>query len=336
MELRKLNPQSNAAMESAVERRYAVTGIDVRSSGDGKMTVKGYALRFGSTYDMGWFTEEIDRRALDGADMTDVRILFNHDPNQILGRTMSGTARVGVDDIGMWYEVDLPNSPNGQNAREAIERGDVSQSSWGFSLLRNDVGKSIGDEWQVNGGKKHRRITAIDTVYDASPVVYPANPDTSIAKRSLEAVETVEKREDDDMGEGVAMPVSVTEGGAAGTWEIHWMMDNVAAATYNGNTLVSWLNVWASDYEYFAKQDTKEAKVFEGLAQKSKETKAAVIALIDAHIDALKILNNAENRGANSVVVHETSTSEANETHTNTIDIAELEEFESRRMQLLN
>ena len=336
MEHRKHSLQSNTA-ENAVERRYAVAGIDVRSSGDGKMTVKGYALRFGSVYDMGWFTEEIDRRALDSADMSDVRILFNHDPNQILGRTQSGTARVGVDNVGMWYEVDLPDSPNGHNARAAIERGDVSQSSWGFSLLRNDVGKSIGDEWEVKGSKKHRRITAVDTVFDASPVVYPANADTSIAKRSLEAVELIEKRDDmEDMGEGVAMPVSITEGEADGTWTVSWMMSHVARATESGNDMAYWLTNYASEYGNIAQGDTKEAKVFEGLAQMCRETKTAVIALIDAHIDALKTLNNAENRGANSVIVHETSAKEGDDTQTNTTDIAELEQFELRRMQLLN
>ena len=282
MEHRKHSLQSNTA-ESAVERRYAVTGIDVRSSGDGKMTVKGYALRFGSVYDMGWFTEEIDRRALDGADMSDVRILFNHDPNQILGRTQSGTARVGVDNVGMWYEVDLPDSPNGHNARAAIERGDVSQSSWGFSLLRNDVGKSIGDEWEVKGSKKHRRITAIDTVFDASPVVYPANPDTSIAKRSLEAVELIEKRED--------------------------------------------------------MEDTDEAteQVAEDIAESVwQELKSEIAELIDKKIAALKSSGDTQNRGANSVIVHETSAKEGDDTQTNTTDIAELEQFELRRMQLLN
>lgn len=152
--------------------------MEVRKADDGKTTLRGYAARFGSVYDMGWFTEEVSRDAFKGADLSDVRILFNHDPNQILGRTKSGTARVGVDSTGLWYEVDLPESA--ASIREAIQRGDVDQSSWGFSLS--------SDAWERRGDKDHRTLTAVNVVYDASPVTFPANPDTTVAKRSLDAI----------------------------------------------------------------------------------------------------------------------------------------------------
>jgi HK97 family phage prohead protease len=188
MELRKINPQID------VERRYASTdGLELRNADTGQSMLKGYALRFGSSYDMGWFTEEISRSALDNADLTDVRILFNHDANQILGRTSANTARVGVDSIGLWYEVDLPNSPNGQNARVAVERGDVSQSSWGFMLNRGQ--NSSPDKWEMRDGKEHRTITDVKKVLDASPVTFPANPDTTIAKRSFD----MQKRTEGEM-----------------------------------------------------------------------------------------------------------------------------------------
>lgn len=188
MELRKINQQID------VERRYASTeGLELRNADTGQAMLIGYALRFGSTYDMGWFTEEISRSALDNADLTDVRILFNHDPNQILGRTSANTARVGIDSTGLWYEVDLPNSPNGENARVAVERGDVSQSSWGFMLNRGQ--NSSPDQWEIRNGKEHRTITDVKKVLDASPVTFPANPDTSIAKRSFD----MQKRTEGEM-----------------------------------------------------------------------------------------------------------------------------------------
>jgi len=150
--------------------------------------MKGYALKFGVQYDMGWFTEEVDRDALRGANMEDVRVLLNHDANLILGRTTAGTARVMVDDIGLYYECMLPDSPNGRNVKVAIERGDITQSSWGFSVR--------GDMWgSKDGVKDHRIITDVAFVYDASPVTYPANPDTSAAKRSRDAA-IQEKRAD--------------------------------------------------------------------------------------------------------------------------------------------
>lgn len=153
---------------------------------DGKPSVFGYALKWGKSYDMGYFTEEIQRSALSEADMSDVRILFNHDPNLIIGRTKSGTATVGTDETGMWYRASIPDSPTGQNLIEALKRGDIDQSSWSFQIARNEAGMSVGDEWRMKDGKEHRVITKVRRVFDASPVTYPANPDTSVAMRSLE------------------------------------------------------------------------------------------------------------------------------------------------------
>lgn len=178
------------AQTDGIERRYVTDGLEYRAGDSSTGTLRGYALRFGSVYDMGWFTEEVDRRALDNADLTDVRVLLNHDANNILGRTAAGTATVGIDDNGLWYEVQLPDSPNGQNARVAIERGDITQSSWGFMLRSTKEGN--GDRWEKRNGKEHRVLTDVRTVYDASPVTFPANPDTTIAKRSLEAIQQAE------------------------------------------------------------------------------------------------------------------------------------------------
>jgi len=174
-----------------IERRAYANGVEVRATEKGA-TLRGYAARFGSVYDMGWFTEEVGRDAFKNADMSDVRVLFNHDPNQILGRTKSGTARVGVDEKGLWYEVELPKSAD--SLREAVERGDIDQSSWGFFLKK--------DSWEKREGtdKQHRVLLDVEMVFDASPVTFPANPDTTVAKRSLEAyqkeVALPEKRDD--------------------------------------------------------------------------------------------------------------------------------------------
>jgi len=207
MELRKNNPQpqpNEAVIDNGVERRFVSEGIEIRAAENGVSTLKGYALRFNSVYDMGWFTEEVDRRALDNANMSDVRILLNHDPNNILGRTTANTARVGVDERGLWYEVDLPDSPNGQNARVAVERGDINQSSWGFRLRQDETGRTVGNRWEKRDGKEHRILTDVAMIFDASPVTFPANPDTSVAKRSLEmTAQEVEKPvEEPELKEG--------------------------------------------------------------------------------------------------------------------------------------
>ena len=183
--------RKQATIENVERRAFASGDLTIRdyTSKDGaKFALRGYAARFGSTYDMGWFTEEVSRTAFKNADMSDVRILFNHDPNQILGRTKSGTARVGVDETGLWYEVDLPESAGA--VREAVQRGDIAESSWGFSLA--------GDAWETRDGKQHRTLTDVRVVYDASPVTFPANPDTTVAKRSFDAFAQSQEPEEDD------------------------------------------------------------------------------------------------------------------------------------------
>lgn len=164
--------------ETQIERRFVASPIEVRKA-DEKKKVGGYAARFGSVYDLGWFTEEIAPGAFDGADTSDVVALFNHDPNLPLGRNTAGTLRLSVDADGLGYEIDLPDSPNGENVRVAIERGDVLQSSWGFTIEK--------DEWNMRGGKEHRTIKKVRRVVDVSPVTFPANPDTNVAKRSRDA-----------------------------------------------------------------------------------------------------------------------------------------------------
>jgi hypothetical protein len=174
-----------------IERRYANDGVEVRKSEDGSTVLRGYAAKFGSVYDMGWFTEELSRNAFANADMADVRILKNHDPNLILGRTKAGTARTWIDETGLGYEVTLPNSPDGENMRVAIERGDITQSSWGFMLRYTD--QSNGDTWSRVNGKEHRVLEDVKIVFDASPVTFPANPDTTVAKRSFDAMHRSEE-----------------------------------------------------------------------------------------------------------------------------------------------
>jgi len=171
---------------NGIEHRFAAADFEARQEGE-QTRFRGYALRFGVVYDMGWFTEEVDKNALSNSDLADVRILFNHDPNQILGRTTAKTAIVGVDDIGLWYDFTPPESPNGENARVAISRGDITQSSWGFRLRQDATGRRTGDRWEMRNGKEHRILTDVSEVLDASPVTFPANPDTSIAKRSRDA-----------------------------------------------------------------------------------------------------------------------------------------------------
>lgn len=169
---------------ATIERRYFCEGIELRSLDKGGQVFRGYALKFDVSYDMGWFTESVSRTALNSADMKDVRILFNHNPDNLLGRTTAGTARVGIDEVGMWYEWDYDESdPDHVRMKKKVDKREVTQSSWGFFLRFND--DTEGDQWDRRNGKAHRTLTDVEMVFDASPVTFPANPDTSIAARSL-------------------------------------------------------------------------------------------------------------------------------------------------------
>lgn len=155
----------------------------VRAEGKPTMLV-GYAARYNSwSPEYYGFRERVApgafARALKGED--DVRALWNHDSAQVLGRTGPGTLRLRDDPQGLIAEIDLPASPLGENARVAVERGDVSQMSFQFRKLK--------DEWteeEVEGRTVTSRTLLELRLIDVSPVAFPWYPDTSIVKRCVE------------------------------------------------------------------------------------------------------------------------------------------------------
>jgi HK97 family phage prohead protease len=164
------------------EFRIHAGGVEIRTE-EGKGTiVRGYAAVFGKpSEDLGGFVEYIDRGAFDSVLNDDVRALFNHDPNMLLGRTVSKTLRVWQDEQGLAYELTLPDTAPARDLRTLIERGDVNQSSFAFRVAKD------GDKWVMQGDKTTRYIKRLSRLYDVSPVTYPAYPDTSVATRSMQA-----------------------------------------------------------------------------------------------------------------------------------------------------
>jgi hypothetical protein len=164
------------------DREYRVVPLDhgeVRTVKDeeGRVGIKGSAAVFRSVTDLGPFTEEIAPGAFDNALKDgDVRGLFNHDSNFVLGRTKSGTMSLKATNDSLDYDIpELPKSRT--DVAESIERGDVDGNSFSFSVRK--------DEWTRNdNGKDHRVIVEIDTLYDVGPVTFPAYADTSVAMRS--------------------------------------------------------------------------------------------------------------------------------------------------------
>lgn len=161
-----------------IEKRITTSKVE-RAADDSEGKIIGMASRVGAPYDMGWFDEVIEPGAFDDTLTNDVRVLYNHNDNMILGRTKSGTAKVFLDGAGnLMYEYKTPNRSYAKDLEDAIQTGDVDQSSFAFIIEE--------EEWEANGDRELRKIKKIGQLFDVSPVTYPANPDTSVAKRSFE------------------------------------------------------------------------------------------------------------------------------------------------------
>ncbi len=166
-------------MSNSAQIEKRAFNVESRVENESRL-VYGYAALYDNTTRiMDWYDEEIAQGAFDSAQMDDVRALFNHDPNLLLARTKSGTLSLSVDERGLKYEFEAPNTSAGNDLLEMLRRGDVSQSSFAFTIA--------GEEWiEEKGMKPKRRITKVERLYDVSPVTYPAYPDTTAAKRSFD------------------------------------------------------------------------------------------------------------------------------------------------------
>jgi HK97 family phage prohead protease len=132
-------------------------------------TVSGYAAVFNQTTDLGKMFERIEPGAFDGADMSDVRLLINHE-GLPLARTASGTMALLIDERGLKYVATLDATEQAHTLASAARRGDVSQSSFAFTIDRQ--------RFEEQDGKPLRIIERVGTVLDVSPVTYPAYPGT--------------------------------------------------------------------------------------------------------------------------------------------------------------
>ncbi|ERN54100.1 HK97 family phage prohead protease [Alkalihalophilus marmarensis] len=170
------------------EIRTLNSEIEIRSSSDDEsQKIVGYALRFDSkSEDLGGFVEVIKRDALNNADMSDVRALVNHDADKVLGRSTSGTLKLEVDDFGLKYIIDPPNTSYARDLIESMKRGDINQSSFAFIIdYEND-----GEEWDYNDDRDVyvRTIKRFKKISDVSVVTYPAYAATEsvVSKRGLD------------------------------------------------------------------------------------------------------------------------------------------------------
>jgi HK97 family phage prohead protease len=170
--------RTNLSQRKTIEHRsFRIPELRVVDEDSDAPKIVGYAAVFNRLSEkLGYFREKISpgafRNSLKNAD---VRAVWNHDPNYVLGRTTSGTLRLEEDQIGLRMEADPPETQWAKDFLVSIRRGDVNQMSFSFDTIR--------DEWTSNEDATIRTLLEVE-LYDVSPVTFPAYPDTSVVARN--------------------------------------------------------------------------------------------------------------------------------------------------------
>lgn len=175
------------------ERRTFTGTVIARSEGENMpKEIGGIAAVINSVTDLGYFEEVIERGAFDYAlsKEYDIRCLFNHEAELILGRTLSGTCNVFVNADGNLEYTWVPDyeNPTHMSVVRSIMRGDITQSSFAFTIKEQKWSDST-----KYGTMGKRTITVIEDLYDVSPVTYPAYADTEADARSIVAMRDQER-----------------------------------------------------------------------------------------------------------------------------------------------
>lgn len=180
--------KTNSADTQPERRALAMKAAEVRIAEDGdERKIVGYASVFyDGTPDTEYqLWEDYVERIMPGsfdralADKDDVRGLFNHDPDNLLGRTSAGTMTLAVDKRGLSYEIEPGDTTMARDVVEHIKRGDVDGSSFAFRVTDEDIRKE--NDVYI------REISGVQ-LFDVGPVTYPAYTATTSGYRTEEAV----------------------------------------------------------------------------------------------------------------------------------------------------
>ncbi|PEA97939.1 HK97 family phage prohead protease [Bacillus cereus] len=171
-------------------RTFDITKLSTRDATEEQPSkITGYAAVFNSKTTIGgWFDEVIEPGAFARSlsENSDIRALFNHNWDNVLGRTKSGTLRLEEDDKGLKFEIELPNTSVGRDLAESMSRGDINQCSFGFWITE--------ENWDYNVEPALRTIKEVE-LYEISVVSIPAYDDTEVSLvRSKEIGKEIEQR----------------------------------------------------------------------------------------------------------------------------------------------
>lgn len=162
-----------------LERRMTTGEVEFRAKGS-NMYVEGYASVFEKrSGNLGGFVERVKPTAFNKTiQEADVRALWNHDPQYVLGRTGARTLELSIDQSGLYYRSLLPNTSYAKDLAALLERRDVRESSFTFF--------NVQDSWDLTEeGYPQRSLIEVGLI-DVAPVTFPAYPDATsgVARRN--------------------------------------------------------------------------------------------------------------------------------------------------------
>lgn len=174
------------------EIRYSY-GSEIRAeqTEDGKKFIRGHAAVFEKdSVDFGGWVERIAKGAFaETIAKRDVRALWSHNLDLVLGRTSNRTLKVWEDEYGLAFELELPDTTLGRDAFTSISRGDVTGMSFGFDVAGKDQKWTRGE-----AGKPHIRTLLKVELYEVSPTAFPAYEATNVQTRDADGLTSVEQQ----------------------------------------------------------------------------------------------------------------------------------------------
>lgn len=169
-------------------KEYRQLSNNIQSNQESRM-VEGYAVVFDSQSENLGFYEIIHRGAItqQTIDNSDILCKFNHNDEKVLARSKNGKGSLllEVDDYGVKYMFEAPHTQLGDELLEHLRRGDITSSSFAFSIADDED----SERWYKENGILYREIFKIYKLYDVSPVWNPAYSATSCSARSQEMID---------------------------------------------------------------------------------------------------------------------------------------------------
>lgn len=172
-----------------MDRRYLnMENVQTREDGE-DLFIEGYFAVFNSTYEL-WpgATESIAPGAFNDSISDDVRALYNHNSDIVLGRTSAGTMEIKQDSHGLWGRIRVNrNDSDAMNAYARIARGDITGCSFGFDIAAEET--DYRDDDSI-----HWTITKVSPLYEISPCTFPAYQETVVSARKKDLEDIEEKK----------------------------------------------------------------------------------------------------------------------------------------------